>query len=265
MYDSTPLKTRLADKYLVREYVREKIGDKYLTKLLGIWSEFDEIDFDELPSQFVLKANHGCGYNCIVTDKSKMNISEMRRKFQEWMDTNYAFEYGFELQYRDIPRVIIAEEYLKPEKGQLSDYKITCINGEPKYIQVINDRDGLKIRIAVYDTDWKRQKFTFGQPAIRGDVPRPHMLDELLEAAGKLSKGFALVRVDLYDLDDREIKFGEMTFTPASGGQKWIYPEYNNKLGDMIVLPQKYYLPGISYEFEKKNAEQTVASVGENR
>ena len=117
LYDTTPLKTRLSDKYLVRQWISEKIGDQYLIPLLGAWDHFDEIDFDALPNQFVLKANHGCGWLVIVKDKNKFNRGDAKKKFDYWMHTNFAYCAGLELQYRDIKPKIIAERYLEDESG----------------------------------------------------------------------------------------------------------------------------------------------------
>lgn len=138
LYDSIPMKTRLADKYLVREWVIEKIGEEYLVTLLGVWDNFDEIDFDKLPDKFALKANHGCDWNIIVTDKSKFDKEDARRKFKSWLGINFAFRNGLELHYLNIPPKIIAEEYL--EDINLYDYKFMCFNGEVKFLWVVSDR-----------------------------------------------------------------------------------------------------------------------------
>lgn len=130
LYDSTPLKTRLADKYLVRDWVKEKIGEEYLVPLLGVWDSFDEIDFDALPQSFVLKANHGCGWNLIVKDKRLLDREDARRKFQTWMKLNFAYRNGLELHYMNIRPRIIAEAYLENDHDDLNDYKVFCFGGE---------------------------------------------------------------------------------------------------------------------------------------
>lgn len=253
VYDSTPLKTRLADKYLVREYVKEKIGEKYLPELYGVWEDFDKINFAALPQKFVLKTNHGSGYNYLVPDKSKLDIQDARKKFKDWMNRDYALEYGYELHYRDIPRKIIAEEYLPLKKGEQCDYKVTCFSGEPSLIQYIYRVHNHDIRIAIFDTEWKLMPISFGKPKYEGKVPRPVHLEEMLEISSKLCEGFALARADLYILENDDIRFGELTFTPASGGNRWCYPEFNYSLGERIKLPPKYYLPGITYDFDKED------------
>lgn len=238
LFDTTPLKTQLSDKYLVRDWVREKIGDKYLTELLGVWDNFDDIDFSLLPERFVLKGNHGCAFNYIVPDKSKLNISDARYKFTSWMKINYAYR-GFEPQYLNIKPVIIAEEYLENDGDDLYDYKIWCFGGEPKFIQFIRERNKGGTKMAYFDTDWNKQPFVSNNIRIEDEIEKPKNLDEMLEIARILSKDFCYVCVDLYHLNDGTIKFGEMTFTRANGACHWNPPEYNTIIGDMITLPEK--------------------------
>ena len=239
VYNNTPIKTTLTDKYLVRDWVKERIGEKYLTKLLGVWDDFDDIDFDTLPDQFVLKTNHGCKMNYIVTDKSTLNISDARRKFKKWLNINYAYWWGIEPQYKNIKPRIIAEEYLKNDDEDLYDYKIWCFDGKPKYIAFIAERYTKGTRIAIYDTEWKRQDFVYEFERLEYDPEKPDNLDEMLEIAEKLCKDFCHVRVDLYRLNNGDIKFGEMTFSTSSGVSKWDPPEYDKILGDMMTLPEK--------------------------
>ena len=242
LYDSTPLKTRLSDKYLVREWVEKKIGAQYLIPLLGVWDKFDEIDFDKLPDQFVLKANHGCGWNIIVKDKLKFDIEDARSKFSEWMKTNFAFKWGLELQYLNIPPKIIAEEYLENGNNDLYDYKVFCFNGKAESIMFLSERKtGLKM--AFYDLNWNKLPFTYSFPRNEEDIPKPKNLDLLIELAETLAEGFAHVRVDFYILNDGSIKFGEMTFTSAGGTCKWNPPEQNRIYGDLIQLPPKSPIP----------------------
>ena len=126
----------MADKYLVRDWVKEKIGEEYLIPLLGVWDTFDDIDFDKLPNQFVLKANHGSGWNIIVRDKNVFDKEEAKRKFNNWMSSNFAFRFSLQLHYRDIIPKIIAEQY-KSNRGDLFDYKFLCFDGKVEYIWVI--------------------------------------------------------------------------------------------------------------------------------
>ncbi len=218
IYDLSPLKTRLADKYLVREWIKEKIGEEYLVPILGVWDSFDEIDFDSLPNSFFLKCNHGYSFNYAVKDKSTLDIEEAGRSFNKWMDCNFAFS-SLELQYRNIPRKIIAEKYIEQNDGTLYDYKFHVFNGEPKIVEVITDRDLIshKARQCFMSIDWTpRNLLDYSYEEYDIIPPRPVNLNKMIEIAAVLGKGFKYVRVDLYNLDG-VIKFGEMTFTPTSG------------------------------------------------
>lgn len=236
LYDSTSLKTRLTDKYLVRDWVNEQIGAKYLIPLLGVWDKFDDIDFDIFPDKFVLKANHGCGWNIIVKDKSKFDKADAKIKLDEWLNTNFAFINGLELHYKDISPKIIAEEFLENQNEDLCDYKIWCFNGKPALIMFLAERN-IALKMAFYDLDWNLLPFTYSYPQYEKMVTKPKNLDEMLAIAAKLSKDFIHVRVDLYRLNDGSLKFGEMTFTTASGACIWNPPEIDLVLGQMISLP----------------------------
>ena len=237
IYDSTPLKTRLADKFLVRDWVKEQIGEQYLIPLLGVWDQFDQIDFDRLPDQFVLKANHGCGWNIIVKDKNVLDKAEAKRKMDKWLNTNFAFCNGLELHYKDIPPRIIAEAFLENEGRELYDYKIWCFNGKPEFIVFMADRH-IELKVAFYDPGWNRLPFVYTFPRYEKSAPKPENLDEMLKLAEALSKDFIHARVDFYALDDGSVKFGEMTFTTASGECRWNPPEYDLIVGQMMTLPK---------------------------
>lgn len=240
LYDSTPLKTRLADKYLVREWITEQIGSQYLVPLLGVWDDFDDIDFDKLPNQFVLKANHGSGWNYIVKDKSKMDLAEARGKFNIWMHKNFAFSYGLELQYMNIPPKIIAEQYIE-EINQVYDYKFMCFDGEVKFIWVDTDRFTDHKR-TLFTTSWERMPERLHYQPADYEIPRPQNLDKMLEFAEKLSQGFAHVRVDFYEVKGK-LYFGEMTFTFGSGTDRPIPNEFGYTMGSWLKLPPKSPLP----------------------
>ena len=223
VHDVNPLKTRLADKYLVREWIKEQIGEEYLIPLVGgPWKSADEIDFESLPNQFALKANHGSGMNLIVKDKSKLDIPQARSLCNIWLHTIYGC-IGMETQYLHMPPVIIAEQYMEDESGGLTDYKIHCFNGEPKIIQVIGNRDfgDHTAKEAFFDLSWKRINLMYHSYEDYEDAPEPSAhLKEMIDIATRLSKEFTYVRVDLYEANGR-VFFGEMTFTPASGMGKW--------------------------------------------
>lgn len=241
LYDTNGLKTKLADKWLVREWVKEKIGEEYLIPLLGVWDNFDDIKMEELPESFVLKANHGSGCNIIVKNKNNVDWKEVRDKFHYWMKMNYAFCVGFEMQYLNIRPRIIAEQYVENEGGGLSDYKIHCAHGKPLYIQTMRERNHENhiAKEGIYDMNWELQPFICNHIRDKKLMERPVCLDDMLKIATVLSEGFSYVRVDLYVLDNGEIRFGEMTFTPDCGFGQWDPPEADKKMGEKIILSQK--------------------------
>lgn len=242
LYDATPLKTRLADKYLVREWVKEKIGEEYLIPLLGAWDHFDEINFDEFPDRFVLKANHGSGWNIIVKNKATFDREDAKRKFEEWMNLNYSFCNGYELQYMNIPPKIIAEEYIENEKG-LKDYSIFCFNGKPTQVWVDLYCGTPNYLRSVYDMDWNPLPLKCTWPD-GGELlsERPKSFETMKEFAALLSQDFAFVRVDFYDVNGK-LYMGEMTFTPMSGLGRFEPAQWNRELGKLLILPPKSPIP----------------------
>ena len=238
LYDSTTLKSELADKYKVREWVKEKIGEEYLIPLLGVWDSFDDIDFDKLPNKFVLKCNHGCGFNLIVKDKSKLDIKKAKKKVNKWLSKDYGYK-GCELHYLKIPKKIIAEEYIENTKGDLFDYKIWYFNGKAHYIQFLSERNTKGLKMAFYDRDWQKQNFVYSHPLDKKNIEKPKNLDLLLSLAEKLAKGFNHVRVDFYITNDGKIYFGEMTFTSCSGICKWKPQNTDFYFGNLFELPIK--------------------------
>jgi len=202
------------DKYEVRRFVKERIGENYLNPLIGVYDHIDEIDRDSLPSRFVIKATHGSGMNIVVKDKKSADWNEISRKLKRWMKTNYYY-WGGESCYKKIRRRIIVESYLEDSSGSLNDYKFYCCEGEPLGLHVDFDRFG-NHTYRIYDQDWNEfEKETTPHP-MPPYLLKPEKLDEMLEICRKLSKGFSYVRVDLYCASGR-VYFGELTFTPGNG------------------------------------------------
>ena len=238
--DNIPQNTILSDKYMVRKWIKEKIGEQYLIPIYGVWDNSKAIDFNTLPSCFVLKANHGSGMNYIVRDKSEEDYNKLRKMTQRWLRTPYDLS-SMEQQYYGIPRRIIAEEYIEQSDGNLYDYKIHCFSGEPKIIQVIGNRDLLHhtAKECYLDLNWKRNSLMYNTYQQYDTIPsEPSCLNEMIKIAKKLSKDFIYVRVDLYVIDDK-VKFGEMTFTPAAGIGKWGGAVASKLVGDMIIIEKK--------------------------
>ena len=239
LYDSTPMKTLCADKYLVRNWLKEKIGEEYLVPLIGVWDKFDEIDFEALPMRFALKCNHGSGWNCIVEDKNKLDIKHTKALFDEWMNRNYAFV-GLELHYKHIPPKIIAEEYLGDEP--IKDYRFYCFNGEPKQVWV-DLYSGTKKHIrSVFDMDWNKVALKCSWPD-GGELlsQKPQNFEKMVHFSRILSKEFCFVRIDFFEIQGK-LYMGEMTFTPMSGQGVFEPFEWDLKLGEMLELPKEKYI-----------------------
>lgn len=233
-------KAFLSDKYAVREWVKDRIGEEHLVPLLGVWDDFEEIDFDELPPSFVLKGTHGCKMSIIVRDKDELDRSWAKEQFDDWMQTDYAFFGGFEMHYSQIKPKIIAEDYIENDDDDLYDYKFLCFDGKVHYIQYISNRSGgSEMLQSFFDREWNLQPFGKSGRSYHSEmVPKPDNLDEMIEVAEKLSAGFEHVRVDLYNLQDGGIRFGEMTFTSAGGYCPWEPPETDFMLGDLWKADQ---------------------------
>ena len=236
--DSVDYKTRLADKYLVRDYVKEKIGEEYLIPLIGVYDNFDDINFAEMPNKFVMKANHASGWNIIVDDLNALDIPEARKKFQIWLNRNYAYYSGLELHYKNINPKIVIEQYIENDGHELFDYRFFCFSGKAYYIWVDVDSGKSSHRRNVYDLDWNLLPLQVNYPNDKNLDRKPKNLQKMIELAEKLSEGINFVRVDLYEVKDT-IYFGEMTFTPQSGQATWDPPEYNKIYGDLLVLPNE--------------------------
>ena len=234
--DTTPLKTMLADKYKVRSYVCEKIGDQYLIPIYGVWNDFTEIDFTKLPNQFVLKCNHGSGWNYIVRDKSKIDYKKLCMRFNNWLNSDFSCRPGLELQYRDIQPRIIAEKYISEIDGEVYDYRFYCFNGNPLYVWVDSGSGTSDHKRTIFNIDWELQNYKVNYPNIRPCPSKPDNYAEMVECARKLSDGFIFVRVDLYSVNGK-IYFGEMTFTPQSGAGDWEKDEIDMYYGSLMKLP----------------------------
>ncbi len=240
LYDRKPEYTVYADKYAVRDFIAKKIGEQYLVKLYGIYDSFDEINFDSLPNQFVLKCTHDSGSVYICRDKSKMDLKKQKKYFTQKLKSKSYYYYTREWPYKNIRHRLVAEEFLSEGNNDegLKDYKIFCFNGEPKYIQVHYDRE-VAHKTNVYDTEWVFQNLRFSNYPSDPDanIPKPEKLDEMLRIARVLSEGIPHIRIDLYYVNNR-IYFGEMTFFHAAGFAEIDPPEFSLVLGDMIELPK---------------------------
>jgi len=234
-----PLQSIVSDKLLVRDYVKEKIGEKYLIPLLGSWKEYSDIDFSALPNQFVLKCNHDSGGLVVCTDKEKLNHEEAKRKIEKSLKSNF-FYIGREYQYRNIKPMIICEKFISDNGKVPMDYKIYCFNGKPDVILVCRDRFSKNTHRASYlffDQKWNFQPLDKGDENLQDvDIPKPENLDEMIEIAKKLSEDFMFARIDLYNIKGK-IYFGEITLSPNSGFDPDIKYETDLMFGKKLEIP----------------------------
>lgn len=237
IYNRNPLYPRLVDKAEVKKYVAENIGEEYVIPTYGVWNSFDEIDFDSLPNQFVLKSTNGGGGSGVVIcrDKKKLDMKNTKQRLETSMHTNWKYER--EWVYRDLKPRIIAEKYMEEECGtELKDYKFFCFNGEPHFCQVIRNRSSEET-IDFYDLDWQLMPFNGLLKFKHSNTPteRPDNIEEMRKICRELSKDMPFVRVDLYYINQRSY-FGELTFYPAGGIGTFSPAEYNEKIGELISL-----------------------------
>lgn len=239
LYNRKPEYTMMVDKYKVREYIAQMIGEEYLIPLLGVWDDPDEIDFDALPNQFVLKCNHNSGTGmCICKDKSKLNIEKVKKELRKGLKEDYYLKFR-EWPYKDVPRKIIAEKYMEDASGELRDYKFYCFNGVMKFVMINSDRNTDKpTRADYFDRDFNWLDFTWGYSHAEVHPQKPEQFEKMVAIAERLSKGLPHIRVDLYDCNGK-IYFGELTFFDGSGFDKIEPLEWDYKIGEMLKLPSK--------------------------
>ena len=242
LYNRKPEYSLLVDKYEVKKYVADKVGEEYVIPTLGVWKTFDEIDFDKLPEQFVLKCTHDSGGLIICRDKSQLDLIKAKEKITKSLKRNYYLTER-EWFYKNVEPRIIAEQYMEDESSReleddkkiLNVYKIFCFSGEPKLFQVIqNDKSEFET-IDYFDTAWNKLKLRQNFPNSETPLPKPERLDEMVEVASKLSREIAFVRVDLYEIN-KKVYFSEMTFFSDAGFAKFEPEEWDEKLGGWLEL-----------------------------
>lgn len=247
LYNRKPEYTMMVDKYKVREYIKEQLGEEYLIPLLGVWDDPDKIDFDALPDQFVLKCNHNSGLGmCICKDKSKLDIPKVKAELRKGLAQDYYLT-GREWPYKDVPRKIIAEKYMTDESGELVDYKVHNFGGTPQFILVCSQRfseEGLHEDF--YNTSWERLDLKRpARPCTEEGKSEPSELRKMLAFSSELSKNIPFARTDFYQVNGK-LYFGEITLFPASGFEKFEPELWDRKLGDWVKLPvNKIYGGGV--------------------
>lgn len=239
LYDRKPEYTKMVDKYEVKKLVAEKLGEEYVIPTLGVYDSFDEIDFDKLPDQFVLKCTHNSGGHVICRNKSSLNIPKAKKRISTALKQDY-FLFGREWPYKNVPKKIIAEKYLieKSELGEecLTDYKWFCFNGEPKLMYISKD-NASEPTTDFFDMDFNHIEMRMKDPNSKTLPLKPSFFEKMKELAALLSQGIPQLRVDFYFVDG-QIYVGELTFFHNSGFSK-IKPEsWDLKLGEWITLPR---------------------------
>lgn len=212
LHDRRPEYTMMVDKYRVRDFVRQKLGEEYLIPLIDVWDDPEDIDFDLLPDNFVLKCNHNSGKGmCICKDKASLDIESVKSELSQGLKQNYFFMYR-EWPYRDVPRKIVCEKYmLDSETDELRDYKWYCFNGVPQILMINSNRSTGATKADYFDMSYNHLDIVWGYPNADVLPVKPIMFEEMKRISTVLSKGIPHVRVDLYECN-QHIYFGEMTF-----------------------------------------------------
>lgn len=238
LHDQDPNYTMMVDKYQVKEYVGKILGNDYIIPTIGVWNSFDEIDFDSLPNQFVLKCTHDSGGLVVCRDKESLDIKKAKKKIERCLKRDYYIGTR-EYPYRDVPHKIIAEQYMTNDDSspELTDYKFFCFDGYVDCVMVCLDRHLNDTKFYFFNKDWELLRLNIrGKNAPEGfTIPKPKTMDEMFEIAGKLSKGMKFVRIDLYEIRGH-VYFGEYTFFPDSGLDPNLLPETDQYFGNLIKL-----------------------------
>lgn len=233
-YRNNELIIKCTDKYIVRKYIINKGYKQILNDLYGVYDNFEYIDFNKLPNNFVIKCTHGCGYNIICNDKASFNITSAKKKINRWLKEKYGYATS-ELHYTKIKPRIIVEKYLCDVEGRMPlDYKFYCLNGKVNCILVCSEREK-KLRLSYYDLNWKRIPYEKREWSSETNIKKPINLDRMISISENLSKDFPFVRVDLYN-DNGKIIFGELTFTPACCCAPYYTEQANEELGRKLEI-----------------------------
>lgn len=243
LYYRNPILPKLVDKYTVRDFVKNKIGGQYLIPLIGVYDNVDEIDFNKLPDEFIVKLNNGSSFNYICTNKTDKEIDKIKQRFRKWINVDY-YMYGREWAYKNVENKIIIEELLKPSSGEPpKDFRFFCFGGEVKFISVDSDSVVNNVKTSdyyrnLYNKHWELIDARIKYPNNPKLDEKPERLDEMIHLAKRLSEEFPAVRVDFYYFDNK-IYFGELTFYHGSGYQKIYPPEFSYTMGNWMNLNKK--------------------------
>lgn len=234
--DRKPLYTQLVDKYEVREYVEKIIGEEFLIPIYGVYESYEEINFDNLPDQFVLKPTHTSGDVFLCKDKSKIDHNSLKNKVQKWLKKDY-YNWHREWPYKNIkPRIICEKFMVEKNTNRIKDYKFFCFDGKPELMFIASDR-GENTRFDFYDMSFDHLKVKQHYPKSEASQTKPANYEDMKVLAEKLSKGFPHVRIDLYSINGK-IYFGEFTFYHFSGFEPFEPSTFDYKFGSYLNLPR---------------------------
>lgn len=241
LYDRNPYYTQLVDKYKVKQIIADKIGMQYVVPTYGVWSSFDEIDFDKLPEKYVLKCTHDCGSVFLINNKSDFDLNKVKIAIEAMLKHNYYYA-GREWPYKNVEPRIIAEEYLEDESAEkdntrIRDYKFYCFDGKAVCVMVCIGRESGNPQFYYFDKDWKFLRFDKRSADLEEGftLEKPSSMDKMFDLAEILSAGLKHVRVDFYEVNQK-IYFGELTFFSAGGFDKDITCEADRYFGTLLKI-----------------------------
>ena len=238
LYDRRDIYTTMVDKIAAKQWAAEKIGAEHIIPTLGTWKHFDEIDFDALPEQFVLKCNHDSHSAIICRDKTTLDREKARAKLEKSLKKNYYYD-SRQWPYKNVPPMILAEQYLPgDESGDLRDYKFFCFGGVPKLMYVAQGRSAGAVYGDFFDMDYRHLDLKIDHDTAPVPPEKPQTFEKMRAAAAVLSAGIPQVRADFYELNG-EFYFGEMTFFHCGGFYPFTPAEWDETLGSWIELPEK--------------------------
>jgi hypothetical protein len=237
IYYHNPIFSKLVDKYEVKKIVADIIGEEHIIPTLGVWDNVEDINFDSLPQQFVLKCTHDSGGLVVCKDKLKLNIEAARQKLAKAMKRNY-YAVSREWGYKYVTPRIIAEKFMEDnETHALNDFKFFCFNGKVKMLYVATDRAS-DVKFNWFDRDFKSLDIVNSHPTNTNMPQKPRTFEKMVELAEKLSAGYPFIRVDLYEVNG-SVYFGEYTLYHMGGTTPFEPEEWDYKIGSWINLPSK--------------------------
>lgn len=241
IHDRNPQYTQIVDKYAVRAIIRDLIGEEYLVPMIGIYDKPEDINWDGLPRQFILKCTHGTHCSILCRDKNTFDVAETSSKLRNWLKHNYYFD-AREWPYKNVkPRIMIEELLPSTEADEPLDIKIMCFDGKPAFIVLhrnITNTDEVHT-INLFTPEWGPIDIEWDAPRFDGEIRKPGQLDSILELAEKLSSGYPHVRVD-FMISNNRIYFGELTLYPGAGFKPFASEEFDREIGKLIKLENAY-------------------------